>query len=925
MDIIRFVLIGLGAGALYALVAQGLVLVYRGSGVLNFAQGAFVMVGAYVYYAVSVQRGLPLVVGLIAATAAGVLVGALVYLVILRNMRHSSGLLRVVATLAVLMVLQAAAVLIFGVDILSVPSLLPTEPIELIAGAPVGMDRVILFVIGLVSTAALWAVYRYTTFGRATSAVAENQRAAASLGHSPDRIGTVNWAIGSGLAALAGAFIAPITFLQPTQLSLLVIPALAIGLVANFTSFPLVFAAGLGLGIVESLMARYVTTPGLSQSVPFVVVIMMLIVRGRGLPLRSHVLDRLPAVGSGRIRPIPVLVTFAALTLVLTQLLSTRWVDAFTVSMGFAVLCLSVVLIVGYAGQLSLAQYVLAGIGAFIAARLAASLGWGFPLAAVAAIVLTMIVGLLVALPALRTRGINLAIATLGLAVVLYNVVLNNFEYSGGTSGIKVPSISLFGLDLNAIRHPERYAIFAAVMLFAVAVALLNVRRGATGRRMLAVRSNERAAAALGISVFGVKLFAFAAAAGIAALAGIMLAFRSSSVISAQFATFPSITAVAMTVVGGVGLVGGGIMGSTLLPGGIGSKVLSGIEGLDTWLPLISGLILLWILVTEPSGLWQMNAHLGHRVASLVRRTLPGRTGQAGQDAAGKGAARETEAESVAEAGLDIERVPERGLRVDGLRVVFGGVVAVADANFEVRPGRVHGLIGPNGAGKTTVIDAVTGFVAATGGSVRLGETDITGWSARQIAEAGLGRSFQSVELFDDLTIRENLAVACDRWTPWRYVTDFLRPGRIRLTGPALAAAHEFDLHNELDLKPAELSMGRRRVAAIARAVAASPSVLMLDEPAAGLSDAEAEHLATLIRRLAADWGMGVVLVEHNIDMVLAACDEVTVLTAGSVLVSGRPDEVRNDPRVLEAYLGASAEDESDELTGSAIVRDAVG
>ena len=498
-------------------------------------------------------------------------------------------------------------------------------------------------------------------------------------------------------------------------------------------------------------------------------------------------------------------------------------------------------------------------------------------------------------MPALRTRGINLAIATLGLAVVLFNVVLNNFEYSGGTSGIRVPSVTLLGLDLNAIRHPERYAVFAAVVLFAVAIALLNLRRGAAGRRLLAVRSNERAAAALGISVYGVKLFAFAAAAAIAALAGIVLAFRSSAVISAQFATFPSITAVAVTVVGGVGLVGGGIMGSTLLPGGLGSELLSEIEGIDAWLPLISGLILLWILVREPSGLWAVNVHAAHRVGALMRRALPARPRKPVPVPAPEPPAGETAA---------VERVPALTLRVDGLRVTFGGVVAVADAGFEVRPGEVHGLIGPNGAGKTTVIDAVTGFVAPAGGRVRLGDTDVTGWSPRRLASAGLGRSFQSVELFDDLSLRENLAVACDRWSPWRYLVDFVLPGRVRLTGPALAAAREFELQAEMEQKPAELSMGRRRLAAIARAVAASPSVLLLDEPAAGLSDAEAQHLARLVRKLAAEWGMGVLLVEHNIDMVLAACDRVTVLAAGAVLVSGTPDEVRDDPMVLEAYLG---------------------
>jgi sulfate-transporting ATPase len=306
-----------------------------------------------------------------------------------------------------------------------------------------------------------------------------------------------------------------------------------------------------------------------------------------------------------------------------------------------------------------------------------------------------------------------------------------------------------------------------------------------------------------------------------------------------------------------------------------------------------------------------MNVALVRRAGRAVGRMLPARAPRASRSVP-----------DVAPAA--VERVPARTLRVEGLRVTFGGVVAVADASFEVRPGEVHGLIGPNGAGKTTVIDAVTGFVGTAGGTVRIGDTDVTGRGPGRIAAAGLGRSFQSVELFDDLTIRENLAVACDRWRPWRYLTDFLRPGRITLTGPALVAAREFALESEMDRKPTELSMGRRRLAAIARAAAASPSVLLLDEPAAGLSDAEARHLAALLRRLAAEWGMGILLVEHNIDMVLAACDRVTVLTAGSVLVSGPPQEVREDPRVLEAYLGARPDGEPDRAADAAIVREVV-
>ncbi|MFI8089443.1 ATP-binding cassette domain-containing protein [Streptomyces sp. NPDC086080] len=895
MDILRYVLIGLGAGALYALIAQGLVLVYRGSGILNFAQGGFVMVGGYAYYQAVVGFSLPRWLGLVFAVVVGAVLGTLVQLLILRPMKEASALLKVISTLAVLMVLTSAAVLIYGSDLKSAPSLLPTNGIQVAPDVYVGADRMILFLLGAASTAALWYLYRRTTFGRATGAVAENVRVAASLGHSPERIATVNWALGAGLSALAGALIAPITYLQPQVLAMLVIPALAVGLIANFNSFPIVFAGAIGLGVVESLLARYVSAPGWSASVPFIIVVVVMVLRGRGIPLRSHVLDRMIDVGSGKVRIIPTVVVTAVMAWLVSSVFDLAWTNAVTVTMGFAILCVSIVLVTGYAGQLSLAQYVLAGFGALVAARLVADLKWPFLAALVGAVAVTALLGVLVALPALRTRGINLAIVTLGLAVVIYNIVLNNSDYSGGTSGIVVPPIEIFGLNVSGLLEPGHYAVMALLLLVLVAVGVLNLRRGAVGRRLLAVRSNERAAASLGVSVFGAKLFAFGAAAGIAAIAGVVLTFRSFSVVTVNFDTFNSIVVVAMTVVGGAGYVGGGVMGGTLMPSGVGSELLSGIHSIESWLPLISGLMLLVILVQNPSGLWQVNVELVKGVGRKLRR--------------GKAAPAADTADVEAAEAVTADPVPAKRLTVSGVRVRFGNVVAVADATFTVEPGTVHGLIGPNGAGKTTVIDAVSGFVRTETGTVDLDGTDLTRLTPQKRLKAGLGRSFQSLELFEDLTLRENLAIASEHWSPLKYGADFVRPGRIQLNGVALAAAREFNLLGELDLKPGELSMGHRRLAAIARAVASTPSVLCLDEPAAGLSDPEAQHLATLLRRLAKDWGMGILLVEHNIDMVLAACDEVTVLTAGAVLVNGSPEEVRNDPRVLSAYLGGGTDE----------------
>jgi sulfate-transporting ATPase len=252
-------------------------------------------------------------------------------------------------------------------------------------------------------------------------------------------------------------------------------------------------------------------------------------------------------------------------------------------------------------------------------------------------------------------------------------------------------------------------------------------------------------------------------------------------------------------------------------------------------------------------------------------------------------------------------RVEPQALRVEGISVSFGGVRAVDDVSLEVRPGEVHGVIGPNGAGKTTLIDAITGFARPGAGAVRLGEDDVSRWSPRRRAAHGLSRSFQSLELFDDLTVEENLAVACERHRPWRGLGDLVRPGTITLSPAARAAIQRFELEEMLAAKPTSVSFGKRKIVAIARSVAGSPSTLLLDEPAAGLGDHEADELAKMIRQLADDWGIGILLVEHKVDLIMATCDRITVMDSGRLLASGTPAEIQSHPEVLDAYLGAVA------------------
>ncbi len=892
-DILRFALLGLGLGALYALTAHGIVLVYRGSGVLNFAHGAIGMAGAYVQWELSAQHG----VSYWPATACGVLtsaaLGVLTHLLVLRPLRRASSLARLVGTLAVFIVLTAIAVKRYGDSLQLVPGKLPTKLLT-IAGATVSEDRVWLLGIALAVTAVLHLLYKRTLFGLGTTAVAENEGAAASLGWSPDLIATGNWALGSALAGLTAILIVPVIGLSVTGLTTLLLSALAAALVGRFSSFPVTLAGGLVIGLVQSELTRFGSdVTGLASSVPFLFIALVLVARGRALPLRGTFLDRLPALGTGRVRKAPLALA-VAVALVLVSVSTPLWADAITTTLVLSLIILSIVVVTGYAGQVSLAAYALAGTGAFIAGHTAADWGWPFELALLAGVLGTVPIGLLFALPAVRTRGVNLAIITLGLGTTLEAMVFQNTDLSTtpGSDGIAVGKQTLFGISISGVDHPQRYASVVLVLFVAAALLVANVRRSRTGRRLVAVRANERAAAALGIDVRAAKLYAFGLSAAIAALAGVLTGFRSTSVVFSDFASFNSITALGLAVIGGVGFLVGPLFGATFAAGTVGARFGDLVlPGLSEWMPLIGGIILVLTLVGNQDGIGKA---VGRQAAGVRRRLSAKRV-----PVVPKG-----EAEEEPTAVPDVTRAAPLPLHVRDLTVRYGGVVAVDGLSLDVEPGRVVGLIGPNGAGKTSAIDAVTGFTRAASGSVRLGDLDATRLSVHKRASAGLSRSFQSLELFEDMTVLDNLYAACDRPGRWAYLTDLIRPGSRPLPAHVLVAVREFGLQDSLDRPVGDLSYGERRLLAIARSVASSPSVLLLDEPAAGLSDDETRELAHLVRRLAEDWGMGVLLVEHDVDMVMSVCDQVVVLDFGRRICAGTPQEVRSDPAVRAAYLG---------------------
>ena len=887
MEPLRFALLGLGAGAVYMLSGQGLVLVYRGSGIINFAQGAIGMTGAYVFYEMRELRGVSTPLSLAAAIVTSAAVGALVHLLVMRQLRHAPAVARLLGPLAVLAVLLAIGEARYGTTFQRITGILPDFVVRPLHDTPLGVDRLIMFGIGIAVTIGLAAMFRWTRVGLATSAVSENQRTAASLGISPDLIASLNWALAGALATIAVLLTTSVSgSLDVHTAVLLVIPGLAAALVGGFESFVWTAVGATAIGIAESEMARYVTTPGYAKSVPFLVIVIALIARGRALPLRDEVVQKPPEVGTGRIRPSLVLASSAA-ALAVIWFASASWADAVTSTCIVALIVLSLVVVTGYAGQLSLAQYALAGMGAWTAARLVANYGWPFPVVLLIGVLGTIPLGIAVGLPALRTRGVNLAIATLGLALVLEQLIFTNPARTGGTSGTQVGSPSLFGLSLDTVRHPERYATFVLVCLVVVSLGVANLRRGRSGRRLLAVRGNERAAASLGIGLFGAKLYAFGLSAAIAALGGILLAFRNPNVLFGPYTILNSIRAAMFAVIGGIGYIGGAVLGATLAPGTLVQRLLDTIfgakPGVAQALAIAGGLGAVLLLIKNPNGLAAYYEHLWKRWTR--QKPVP--------------------ASAVAEATDDMQHlVRPATLEVRGISVRFGTVAAVQQVSATVRPGEVVGLIGPNGAGKTTLIDAITGFVRTESGEVMVNDEDITHLSATRRARVGVARSFQSLELFETMTVQENIEVASDRRDWISYLTDLVWPRSSPISGFAAAAVHEFGLVPDLHRRPSELPFGRRRLVAIARAIASGPSVLLLDEPAAGLSREESDELGRLVRRLAERWGLSVLIVEHDVGLVLGICDRVVVLDGGRLIAEGPPDVVRHDAAVIDAYLG---------------------
>lgn len=562
----------------------------------------------------------------------------------------------------------------------------------------------------------------------------------------------------------------------------------------------------------------------------------------------------------------------------------------------YAIVGLGLVLLFGTAGQLSLGSAIFFAAGTFTTSNLSMRMGLGLELQIIFSFVVGFIVGVVVGLPSVRVGGLSLAISTFALSFAGQQLLFEWGYVSGGGAGVGVKPLEVFGMDFSARGQLAQ----ASLVVFAIiAWMVANLLSSRTGRVLNAVRTSEVAASAVaGIEVKRAKLWVFGMAAGIAAVGGAIYMHAIKYVNPENFDINLSIALILTLIIGGSNRISGAIVGAFFVRG-----LPELFRGLQQYEGVMYGSILLLLVLYSPTG-----------VVGLLRSIS--------QFAGGKLGLVHT-ADATSEENLDLaplrihtqpmlphSQIIGARLVIDNIGVKFGGLTAVDNVSFSVKPGEIFGLIGPNGAGKTTMFNAICGVVKSTG-SVKFDVAEVSGMKVEARSHLGLSRTFQNLSLHSDRTVVENVMIGMNRLIDYSTVSELLRLPRVRraereIFDNAMETLGLVGLHRHADRIVADLPYGLQKRVEIARALSWHPRLLMLDEPAAGIPSAEADQIIGRTIEIARQSKITVVLIEHNMEVIAKYAERVAVLTHGRLLTEGLPSEVFQNSDVIEAYLGAA-------------------